>query len=281
MKTESDRSNGNKGGLSTEGSSPTETALRPSGVAADPFSEGEYITEGILMAYTYQKGEFGIFPAKLLEGMTPNKQVIIAWLIFRMNQDGTCFPSVEKLCKDTGIKSRTTVTRCLKELEADGYIKATPRTRDDGGCSSNEYRVFIRRQGGVQEMDTNHKKTNQTNLTSSSPTSVAPAPSVDAFDAKKAEGSVQEPEAQKEVKVAAAQKRTIFKPPTVAEVAEYVAERVKGGHPHIDPDSFVDWNQSKGWMVGSNKMKDWKAAVRTWQNRAKDQKQPQQQIPTF
>ena len=33
----------------------------------------------------------------------------------------------------------------------------------------------------------------------------------------------------------------------------------------IDPEAFVDFYASKGWMIGKNKMKDWKAAVRTWE----------------
>ena len=61
-----------------------------------------------------------------------------------------------------------------------------------------------------------------------------------------------------------------FKPPTVDEVAEYVSERESQGHPHIDAEQFVDWNQARGWMVGKNRMKDWKAAVRTWQGRRKE-----------
>jgi DNA-binding transcriptional MocR family regulator len=105
--------------------------------------------------------------------MCPHKQVILAWLIFRANQQGTCFPSVEKLCEDTGIKSRTTVTRHLKELEEKGYIKSKIRLRDDGGQTSNEYAVFIRRQGGVQKggegavqkLNTNYKNSNQKNIT--------------------------------------------------------------------------------------------------------------------
>ena len=32
----------------------------------------------------------------------------------------------------------------------------------------------------------------------------------------------------------------------------------------VDPQAFVDFYESKGWMVGKNKMKNWKAAVRTW-----------------
>lgn len=52
-----------------------------------------------------------------------------------------------------------------------------------------------------------------------------------------------------------------FIPPTVDEVASYCQERGNG----IDPEAFVDFYASKGWMVGKNPMKDWKAAVRTWE----------------
>lgn len=55
--------------------------------------------------------------------------------------------------------------------------------------------------------------------------------------------------------------RYIFVPPTVDEVAEYCRERSNG----IDAESFVSFYESKGWMIGRNKMKDWKAAVRTWE----------------
>jgi len=127
--------------------------------------EGNASASSDSIKYTYTAGEFGIFPAKQLQGMCPHKQVILSWLIFRANQQGTCFPSVEKLCGDTGIKSRTTVTRHLKELEAGGYIKSKTRMRGDGGQTSNEYAVFIRREGGAQEVVTNYKKTNHINIT--------------------------------------------------------------------------------------------------------------------
>lgn len=51
-----------------------------------------------------------------------------------------------------------------------------------------------------------------------------------------------------------------FKPPTVAEVSEYCKELGNG----VDANRFVDFYESKGWMVGKNKMKCWKAAMRTW-----------------
>lgn len=51
-----------------------------------------------------------------------------------------------------------------------------------------------------------------------------------------------------------------FVRPTVAEVAAYAAEIGAA----IDPEQFCDFYTSKDWMIGKNKMKDWKAAVRTW-----------------
>ena len=49
-----------------------------------------------------------------------------------------------------------------------------------------------------------------------------------------------------------------FVPPTLAEVQSYVAER----HSPVDPQEFIDFYASKGWMVGKTPMKDWKAACR-------------------
>ena len=57
-----------------------------------------------------------------------------------------------------------------------------------------------------------------------------------------------------------------FVKPTVEEIAEYCTERQN----KINPQSFFDWNESKGWKVGNSPMKDWKAAIRTWEQREKD-----------
>lgn len=54
-----------------------------------------------------------------------------------------------------------------------------------------------------------------------------------------------------------------FTPPSVGDVESYCLERGNG----IDPAVFVDFYSSKGWMIGKNKMKDWKAAMRTWERK--------------
>ena len=52
-----------------------------------------------------------------------------------------------------------------------------------------------------------------------------------------------------------------FVPPTEDEVALYCLERRN----HVNAQKFVDYYSSNGWKVGRNPMKDWKAAVRTWE----------------
>ena len=61
-----------------------------------------------------------------------------------------------------------------------------------------------------------------------------------------------------------------FTPPTVDEVRDYCLERGNS----VDPQRFVDYYSSNGWMVGKNKMKDWKAAVRTWEQKEKQYAKP-------
>lgn len=52
-----------------------------------------------------------------------------------------------------------------------------------------------------------------------------------------------------------------FKPPTVDEVKAYCIERQN----NVDAARFIDYYTANGWKVGKNTMKDWKAAVRTWE----------------
>lgn len=56
-----------------------------------------------------------------------------------------------------------------------------------------------------------------------------------------------------------------FSKPTVEEITAYCKERGN----HIDAQQFFDFYESKGWKVGNQSMKDWKACVRTWERRDK------------
>jgi hypothetical protein len=63
-------------------------------------------------------------------------------------------------------------------------------------------------------------------------------------------------------------KKNIYReiPPQTEDVKSYCQERSNG----INPEMFFDYYQSRGWMIGKNKMKDWKAAIRTWERNNKD-----------
>ena len=52
-----------------------------------------------------------------------------------------------------------------------------------------------------------------------------------------------------------------FSPPTLQEVSYYCQERKNS----VNPEKWISHYQSNGWKVGKNQMKDWKAAVRTWE----------------
>lgn len=70
--------------------------------------------------------------------------------------------------------------------------------------------------------------------------------------------------------------RSKFVKPSVEEIAAYCAER----NNNIDPQQFFDFYESKGWKVGNQSMKDWTAAVRTWERREKPKKVLPKETPS-
>jgi hypothetical protein len=62
-----------------------------------------------------------------------------------------------------------------------------------------------------------------------------------------------------------------FTPPTLQEVKNYCQER----NNTVNPEKWISHYQSNGWKVGKNSMKDWKAAVRTWEGNSFESKPTQ------
>jgi len=60
-------------------------------------------------------------------------------------------------------------------------------------------------------------------------------------------------------------KPRVFIPPHIGMVSAYCKER----HNDIDPEAFMNHYDANGWMRGKNKIKDWKACVRTWEKNKK------------
>lgn len=64
----------------------------------------------------------------------------------------------------------------------------------------------------------------------------------------------------KERKVNEIKKKNIFAPPQLDEIRKYISEN----NYSVDPEKFYNFYESKDWMIGKNKMKNWRAAIRTW-----------------
>ena len=67
-----------------------------------------------------------------------------------------------------------------------------------------------------------------------------------------------------------------FTPPSLEDIQAYCSEM---GY-SFDPQRFLDFYESKGWMVGKTKMKDWKAALRGWNSRQPEFEFKPQQPPS-
>ena len=65
-----------------------------------------------------------------------------------------------------------------------------------------------------------------------------------------------------------------FKEPNAGDVADYCIERKN----NVDPMKFINFYDSNGWKVGKNKMKDWKACVRTWEKNTPKDKTSRKQL---
>lgn len=77
------------------------------------------------------------------------------------------------------------------------------------------------------------------------------------------------------------EKRKRFTPPSLDDVKAYCKERNNS----VDANKFIDYYESNGWMVGRNKMKDWKAAVRSWERNnygnSKQQSHVVEEVPDY
>ncbi len=66
------------------------------------------------------------------------------------------------------------------------------------------------------------------------------------------------------------QTNSVFVAPTVELVREYCHDRSNT----VDAEQFVDYYTARGWMLNGRKMKDWQAALRTWEKNAAEKSKP-------
>lgn len=142
-------------------------------------------------------------------------------------------------CGDTATRS------ALKELREKKYVVVEPR-KENGKIVEWNYHIYEKPQIENPDVEIQHVE-NQgqsiiSNINITNNIKEKNISSKDIYDA------------------VASKPRKHFSPPSVDDVKAYCLEK---GY-SMDAQHFVDFYESKGWVVGKSPMKDWKAAVRTW-----------------
>lgn len=159
--------------------------------------------------------------------------------------------------EDAGEAIRLLARRFLRDIEpqtdneriADFLASALPKLDKD--IAEYEKKVSAGQAGGKQSASKRQAQSKHTASTSQAEAKQEASTS----QRNKEQGTRNIEQKNKEPVVVA------FRPPTLDEVKEYCNERNSG----ISAEHFYDYYSSNGWQVGRTKMKDWKAAVRTWE----------------
>ena len=175
-------------------------------------------------------------PAEIWEdsNLTWNEKVVLMEIDSFTAAGKDCFISDEYIGNLVGVSTRT-ASSIVSKLIRLGYVK---KTRTDGRHRYLETAIFAWQTRNICGADTQNLQTTINKITNT---------------------NLQEKE-----KI---YKKERFEKPTVSEVRAYCEERKNG----IDPEAFVAFYESKGWMVGKNRMTDWKAAVHTWEAKRKQE----------
>ena len=155
---------------------------------------------------------------------------------FSQEGQGCFYGSLSPLSQFCGIKSKTTTQRILKSLVAKGAIVKTDELHNGVKfctykVNKNWYGISKIDMGGVSEIDTNKKEGENINI-----------------DSLYKRGS------------------SHFQKPSLDDIRAYCISRGN----NVDPEQFLNFYESKGWMVGKTPMRDWRAAIRTWEKRQND-----------
>ena len=207
---------------------------------------------------------------KQIEAMPEGDALIVIWIkllvLASEVNDGGCIyftrdiPYTDQLLSTQFGRPLATIQLALRTFSAFNMIEIV----DDIICVSNWERYQnIEGMEKIREQNRIRQQNRRAKLASESRDSHVTVTQCHATDKiRKEEEENRESEGQNAAR---------FTPPTVEEVRAYCQERGN----KIDAEYFVNHYESNGWMVGRNKMKDWKAAIRAWETNGIDKKDSQ------
>jgi DNA-binding transcriptional MocR family regulator len=165
--------------------------------------------------------------------------------------------SIKSLANQFGVETSTIQAR-ITELKEKGYIQ-TKRQREKGGrfssCAWDIFEAPPRSENSTCGENHTRKKPHDENTTCG----------IHHVRKKQHVKNINIKEHQDIKNIKSKEESARFIRPTLEEVASYCEERKN----NVDPQRFIDYYTANGWKVGRNPMKDWKAAVRTWERGGK------------
>ena len=171
--------------------------------------------------------------------LKPNVKLLYAEITALCNMNQECFAS-NRYFSDLYDKSKGTISGWVGDLVRYGYISVRYTYKLDSREIENRY-IKILKGGVLQKPDTLYSKNLKKNTTTINNTNI---------------------------------NNKGFIKPLISEVSLYCEERKN----NIDAEVFIDFYESKGWLIGKNKMKNWKACIRTWEQRETSKPQTMSKI---
>lgn len=167
-------------------------------------------------------------------GLKGNELIVFAFINgYSQEGQGCYYGSLATLQRVCGIASRQTAIDVLKALIEKGYITKTESYQS--GVKRVLYSVCPKIGQGVQKLDRVCPENGHNN---------------------------------KDIYINTLSNKgdSRFHKPSLEEIKAYCRER----NNKVDPEQFFNFYESKGWIIGKSPMKDWRAAVRTWEQREKE-----------
>ena len=163
--------------------------------------------------------------------ITPNAKLLYAEITALLQMNGVCFASNQYFSKLYN-KNKVTISRWISELKRNGFIKISFTYKEGSKEIANRYIQICYEGISKNDKEVLTKMLKNNNTINNNNTTYSNS-------------------------------KGRFKKPTLDEVKNYCILRKN----NIDAEAFIDFYESKNWQIGKNKMKDWKACVRTWERR--------------
>ena len=229
------------------------------------------------MAKQEKKGAYGM----VYQDITRNNSLplaakgLYAYLAAFCGTSDECYPSVDTILRETGV-SRETFYKYINVLVKAGAVKKQ-QINKNSRFGKTVYKLT--HEINVSDLPNTISPTAEESTAKNPTTNINNINNNNIKNNSNKEYMCVQPEVDTTPKSTPKEKRTRFVAPTEEEVRQYCLEKDYT----LDAQRFVDFYECKGWMVGKNKMKNWKAAVRTWVNKnqgvAKNRPKPQPEEP--